>query len=112
MTVKSRKDDLFNQLDEHFDGKPESLVELSVIRHKNCYSSYTCKTHVVESHGVIADEMEGTEACHMPGQFSSSGQKTSLHSKTPAVDWNLCISCQQKKYHCQKDLCQIHSLQG
>ena len=112
--VKSRKDDLFNQLDEHFVWKPENLVESSVIWHKNCYSSYTNKTNLshVESHGVIADETEGRETCHMPSQSSFSGQKTSLHSKTPAVDWNLCIFCQQKKYHGQKDLCQIRSLQG
>ena len=59
--VKLRKDDLFNQLDEHFDRKPENLVESSVIWHKNCYSSNTSKTNLshVESHGVIADEMEG-----------------------------------------------------
>ena len=112
--VKLRKDDLFNQLDEHFDGNPENLVESSVIWHKNCYSSYTSKTNLshVESHGVIADEMEGRETCHMPSQSSSSGQKTSLRSKTPAVDWHLCIFCQQKKYHGQKNLCQIRSLQG
>ena len=86
--VKLRKDDPFNQLDEHFDGKPESLVESSVIWYKNCYSSYTSKTNLshVESHGVIADETEGRETRHMPSQSSSSGQKTSLRSKTPAVD--------------------------
>ena len=48
----------------------------------------------------------------MPIQSSCFGQKTSLRSKTPAVDWNLCIFCQQEKYHGQKDLCQIRSLQG
>ena len=86
--VKLGKDDHFNQLDEQSDGKPENLVESSVIWHKNCYSSYTSKTNLshVESHGVIADETEGRETCHMPSQSSSSGQKTSLHSKPPAVD--------------------------
>ena len=50
--IKLRKDDLFNQLDEHFDGKPENLVESNVIWHKNCSSSYTSKTNLshVESH--------------------------------------------------------------
>ena len=112
--VKLRKDDRFNQLDEHFDGKPENLVESSVIWHKNCCSSYTSKTNLshVESDRVIADEMEGRETCQMPIQSSSTGQKTSLRSKTPAVDWTLCMFCQQKKYHGQKDLCQIRSLQG
>ena len=54
----------------------------------------------------------GRETCHMPSQSSSSGQKTSLRSKTPAVDWNLCIFFPAEKYHGQKDLCQIRSLQG
>ena len=63
--------------------------------HKDCRSNYMSKSKIERL------RMTGQEG--MTGQISSSStsmsspQNVSLRSKTPQIDWNQCIFCQQKK---------------
>ena len=63
--------------------------------HKDCRSNYMSKS---KNERLRMTRQEGmTSQISSPPKSMSSPQNVSLRSKTPQIDWNQCIFCQQKK---------------
>ena len=74
---------------------PQSDTHQLFSWHKDCRSNYKSKSKIERLRMTAQEGMTGQISS--PSTSMSSPQNVSLRSKTPQLDWNQCIYCQQNK---------------
>ena len=90
----------------HIKSEMPAMVnqEETVLWHPNCYKSYTSK-HNLETNNQFHSESDPTEGLLAQKCDISEYSSKTMRSDCPALDWNLCIFCQQVRYKQDYKLC-------
>ena len=80
----------------------EERIEVSgktVLWHKSCFSSYTCRKNLASVQLGMEESKERTvETTNVSSDTESSGRPATRMSLDATVNWELCLFCQQASY--------------